>query len=500
MMAIGAGFLLGSCSKDFLDKQPTEYLSKDGIDKITGLSPHLMAATMNGLYAYNVRAFSGGTTGHDDFGQKGYDVYTDMLAGDMVLNSTIYGWYEGISDLSDLANITSSANYRPWVFYYYMIRGTNNVISGYLDENNQPIKSLTASEQVILGQAFALRAYMYYNLINLYTKGYDANEKILPIYTRPILTNTPAKQTQDVFALMESDLDASLNYFTAAGATGRGNNIDINVAKGFLAYVLAAKGTPDALAKVVTLTDEVKGQYSLASASVLKGGFNTIANNPNWMWGANLTTEDDLDLVSWWGQVDVFTYSYAAVGDTKGMSSTLYNLIDNADIRKTQFSPDGIITDVNGDTEDFGANSILPINKFYSATGKILMGQRIITSDYVFMRVEEMYLLNAEANARLGNTAMAQAALTDLLSIRLNDITYINGLSGATLIDEILLQTRIELWGEGKVLAALKRNKADIVYGANHLFFPNEVFSYDDSRLIFKVPQDELLNNPVYNN
>lgn len=187
MMALGAGLILASCSKDFLEKEPTEYITRDKIDQITGISPHLMGAAMNGLYAYNVRAFSGGTTGHDDFGQKGYDIYTDMLAGDMVLNSAIYGWYRGMSDLSDLQNFANSSNYRPWVFYYYMVRGANNVISGYLDENNQPLEELKKGDQLVLGQAFALRAYMYYNLVNLYTKGYEANEKILPIYTSRVV-------------------------------------------------------------------------------------------------------------------------------------------------------------------------------------------------------------------------------------------------------------------------------------------------------------------------
>lgn len=499
IMALGAGLLLGACSKDYLDINPSRFTSKSEIDRITNESPHLMEATMNGLYAYNVRVGSGGTTGHDDFGQKGYDIYTDMLSGDMVLNSTIYGWYEGIADLTDLQNYASNEVFKPWRFYYYMVRGTNNVIVGYLNENDEPLKPLNDREKLVLGQAFAMRAYMYYNLVNLYTAGYDADEKILPIYTRPILTNTPAKTTKKVFELMESDLRKSLQYFEEAGSR-YGANINLNVTKGILAYVLAAKGTTEALTEVISLTDAVKREYPLASPAQLLGGFNSGASNPNWMWSAPLTTENDLDLVSWWGQVDIYTYSYAAVGDTKGLHKELFTGIRADDVRKNQFSTN--VEEYDADIEEYVGfgSAILPIGKFYSVLGKIYMGQRLIVSDYVFMRVEEMYLLNAEAKARLNQDGPAIDALKELLDNRIADLSYLDGLSGQDLKKEILYQTRLELWGEGKALAAYKRNKMDIVYGSNHLFFPNQVFSYDDRRLIMPVPQAEILNNPVYNN
>lgn len=494
MLALGAGLFLSGCSKDFLDLDSSEFVSKDKNDNISETSPHLSEASMNGLYAYNLRAFSGGTTGHDDFGQKGYDIYMDMLSGDMNLNSVIYGWYRGIANLQDPQNAASNTNYKPWRFYYYMVRGTNNIIEA--NGGNEAVPE-TAALQVVLAEAKALRAYMYYNLMNLYTKGYDANEKVLPIYTEPVLHNLPAKPTQEVFDLMIKDLTDAISLFEMAGATGAGPNINYNVTKGFLAYVYAAKGTNEALVEAQSLTQDVMGAYPLGGEKELLGGFNKIAQNPNWMWGAGIGVENDLDLVSWWGQVDVFTYSYASVGDTKGMPKELYEAIDTLDVRYKQFSNEPIVA-ANG-TEDFGEDAYLPINKFY-APARLLQGQRLIESDYVFMRVEEMYLLNAEVSARLGQDGVAIQTLKDLLTNRLDDLTYLDGLSGQALKDEVMLQTRIELWGEGKVYAAIKRNKGEFHYGSNHLFFAGQTFSYDDPRLTLSVPQNEILNNPVYNN
>ncbi|WP_430615106.1 RagB/SusD family nutrient uptake outer membrane protein [Flavobacterium sp. JP2137] len=494
MIALGAGLFLSACSKDFLELDSSRFISKDRIDEISATSPHLSIATLNGLYAYNVKTFSGGTTRHDDFGQKGYDIYSDMLAGDMNLNSAIYGWYRDIANLTATANYANLTNYGPWRFYYYMVRGTNNVIASSGGNDVIPEDN---TEKAVVAEAKALRAYMYYNLMNLYTKGYDANEKILPVYTEPVLVNLPAKNTKEVFDLMVKDLTESISLFEASGITS-GKNVNLNVAKSFLAYVYAARGTAQDLAEAKRLSAEVMAEYPLATKQQLLGGFNARTSNPNWIWSATLGVENDLDLVSWWGQVDIFTYSYASVGDTKGMPKELYEAIPDEDVRKEQFTNQPI-TDSKGAVRNFGVNAYLPVGKFY-APARVHQGQRLITTDYLFLRVEEMYLLNAEVSARLGQDGEAINTLTELMNIRLDDVSYLSGLGGQALKDEIALQTRIELWGEGKVYAAVKRNKGTVTYGSNHLYFKNTTFSYDDSKLTLAVPQAEILNNPVYNN
>ena len=82
------------------------------------------------------------------------------------------------------------------------------------------------------------------------------------------------------------------------------------------------------------------------------------------------------------------------------------------------------------------------------------------------------------------------------MSTRVPDVSYINSLSGSSLLDEIYLQTRIELWGEGKSYLAMKRNQATIVRGDNHLSFVGDPIPYNDERLTFEIPQAEILNNP----
>jgi hypothetical protein len=42
----------------------------------------------------------------------------------------------------------------------------------------------------------------------------------------------------------------------------------------------------------------------------------------------------------------------------------------------------------------------------------------------------------------------------------------------------------------------MKRNKATITRGPNHLSFVGVPISYDDDRLTFEIPQAEIQNNP----
>ena len=140
----------------------------------------------------------------------------------------------------------------------------------------------------------------------------------------------------------------------------------------------------------------------------------------------------------------------------------------------------------------------MPLGKF-SDPGRIDGGQRVVITDLLYMRADEFYLLNAEAKAHLAQDAAAKQVLSNYLEERIDDISYLNTLSGQALMDEIYLQTRIELWGEGKSYLAMKRNKATITRGPNHLFEPGNSFPYTDDKLTFVIPQAEVLNNPNLN-
>ena len=81
--------------------------------------------------------------------------------------------------------------------------------------------------------------------------------------------------------------------------------------------------------------------------------------------------------------------------------------------------------------------------------------------DILYMRAAEMYLIQAEAYAEQGNEAMAGQMLSELLKNRYSEDPSI---SSAT-ADEVRIQRRIELWGEGFGLFDCKRTNRPIKRG-----------------------------------
>ena len=78
--------------------------------------------------------------------------------------------------------------------------------------------------------------------------------------------------------------------------------------------------------------------------------------------------------------------------------------------------------------------------------------------DVVLMRVGEIYLINAEANARLGNNAEAISRLNALRDARRATLAE-STLEGDALVEEVLVERRKELWGEGFSLVDIIRNQ-----------------------------------------
>lgn len=498
--AVAGSALLAGCKKDFLDAQPTQFTTPEQLGEAAKQDPELLLGSVTGLYTTMFTDGVGGTTGHDDFGQKGIDIFTDMVQSDMVLGALNYGWYSTVARYQATVDFTLNATYVPWRYYYRQVFGANTIIDVLGGNDVTPTDPVN---KATMGQAKAMRAYAYFYLSQLYAKEYGTgNDKILPLYTQPSpkQINLPKSTAAEVWNQMVKDLTEAVALLDGFSRTSK-DQVDQNVAKGLLAYVLAARGTQQDWQQVETLTAEIMADYPKTTAAQALGGFNNVAT-PSWMWGVDLTLAQGIDLISWWGQVDLFTYSYAWAGDPKTIDQKLYEAIRTDDIRKGQFDPPngGYESNPQSIANGYadGDMDYMPLNKFYDPN-RVIGGQRQVTTDLVYMRADEFYLLNAEAKARLGKDAEARTALSTYLADRITDLSYLSGLSGQALQNEIYLQTRIELWGEGKAYMAMKRNKATVNRGSNHLFEEGVPILYNDDKLTFEIPQAEVLNNPNLN-
>lgn len=469
-----------SCEKDFLDKEPSEFITTSQIAEAASQNPDVIAGTMTGIYSLTFETGTGGTTGHDDFGHKGYDLFSDFLSGDMALSVSTYGWYRAsITEFQCTQDFTYTDNYQVWRYYYRIIRSANTVIDAL--GGNDAVPELDENKH-ILGQAKAMRAHSYFYLTQYFQKEYNPSEEILPFYDDLTDQNGPKVPASEIYTLIENDLVSAIDLLDGF-ARGSKTPVNQNVAKGILAYVYGAMGRDG---EAADLTEEVinSGEFTLMDEDEVLGGFNNV-NTPGWMWGVDLNADTGLFLVSWWGQVDYYSYSYAAYGDAKVMDQALFDAIPTNDIRKYQFY-----------NAPGAYQHMMPLFKFYDSDRVPAGATQLVDADYVFMRVAEMYLLHAETAARSGNEGGARTALRALLDERLDDSSYVESLSGQALLDEIYLQTRIELWGEGKSYLALKRNRETAVRGSNHLSFVGEPVPYNDERMTFEIPESEIQNNP----
>lgn len=480
LLALAITFV--NCSEDFLEKSPTNFITVDDVGATATIKPDILDGTLAGIYSTMINTGTGGTTSHEDFGQKGYDIFSDFLSGDMALTANNYNRYGAFVNLLATTDYTDTDNYIAWRYYYRIIRAANLVIKSL--GGNDAIPDSPANRWS-LGQAKAMRAYGYFYLTQFYVTGEDNSARILPLYkTSEDPVSEPATTTE-VYDFIVEDLTSAITLLDGFNRTSL-VSVNKDVAKGLLAYAYAAIGTSEANLLAKQMADDViAAGYPIMTSSEVTGGFNTV-NTPGWLWGFDITLSNGLDLISWWGQMDVYTYSYQWAGDRKGIDASLYASIDANDIRKTQF-------DV--------ASGLQPRNKFYNAA-KVIGGQRNITDDYVFMRISEMYLLSAEMSAKEGQDGTARGLLKQVLAQRFTnaaDYAYVDALSGNALLNEIKLQTRIELWGEGKSYLLMKRNKDNAARGANHVFHANTSIPYNDPRLTWSIPIQEVQNNPFIN-
>lgn len=481
--SIFAGLFLTvvGCSDDFLHTEPTRFLTADQLSEAYNYNDALLEGTVTGSYTMTFTPGTGGTDGHYDFGHKGYDIMSDMYSGDMALSNNVYNWYGATANLLVTIDQTRTENYLVWRFYYRIIRSANMVIDALGGNDFVPEEDV---QKASMGQAKALRAFGYFYLSQYYSREYEPSREILPIFKTSDLSVQPKSTTAEVYDFMITDLNEAIELLSGFARTDK-FQINQDVAKGLLAYVYASQNTPESNQLAKNLTDEIIASgYPLTTAAQTAfpgagSGFNDV-NTPSWMWGVDLTVDQGMGLVSWWGQIDYFSYSYASAGDRKSMDSNLFALIPANDVRKNQFP----------------ANFLhMPVNKFF-APGREPGGQGTIETDLVYMRVDEFYLLNAEMAAKIGDEPAARTRLTALLSNRIPNTSYVNSLSGQALLNEIYLQTRIELWGEGKTYLAMKRNQKTITRGSNHVFQPGVTIPYNDERLTFKIPLQELQDNP----
>jgi hypothetical protein len=231
---------------------------------------------------------------------------------------------------------------------------------------------------------------------------------------------------------------------------------NVNVARGLKARVALTQQNWAVAAQQAVLA---RNGYPLMSNAQYLAGFTDTAN-PEWMWGIDHRDDQPTYFYSYYAYLGSFS-STNTRGNPKAILSTLYDKITATDVRKQLWDPTG--TNASFPVVASGTRYPYMTRKFQLANPGNSNG------DLVFMRSSEMYLIEAEALARQGGQeTAARAALFTIAKQR--DPNYVLSTnSGQALIDEIMVQRRVELWAEGFRFYDLKRlNQALDRTGGNH--------------------------------
>ena len=474
---------LSSCKKSYLETAPTDQISQDVVFSNTTNAAGVINGTLRLMYSQY--------SNQDEGGESSVMIDADMLGDDLVNPTVGNNWFISTYQWVMHRTVNSAQDYFVYRYYYRLI-GNANAVLAQIDKAT----GTDAEKNVIKAEALSIRAYSYFRLVQLYGKRYDAkaipNTQLgVPLV---VTTNTdpqPRATVEDVYSQINKDLDAAIAFLTSAKARANKSHIDLSVAQGLKARVAL---TQQDYAAAATFAAQARTGYTLMSNADYLTGFNSLANS-EWMWGISQISDQTTYFYSFFAYMSVNFNSTNIRTDPKSINSALYNQISATDVRKTVWDPTG--ANVAYPVPPSGSRFPYMNRKFLANSAGNSYG------DLVFMRASEMYLIEAEANAQLGNTAAAQTALFTLANKR--DASYVKSTkTGADLINEILVQRRAELWGEGFRFFDLKRLNLPLNRnGANHVATVAKIFDIPagDPQWQWLIPQNEInANNKIVQN
>ncbi len=459
--AIGAKAIILSlafafgCSEEFLNEpQPTDQVSSNVIyGSRAGAEAHMagILRRMRGQF----------TTGHDAGGLNSMLYARSVKGNDIVQANTWFNF--------DYANDNREPTYRrtnfSWDFSYYEIAQLNQFINGV--ETSEGIADV--DKQELLGQARALRAFYYHQLVLEFCPAYsvDPGYPAPPIYVGATTEGNPMSTTQEVYDLILEDLSYAVDHLGASRLDK--SFVNINVANAFLAQVHQVMGNWAEAEQAAFAA--YGGDVDMAlDADNYNDGFNSLSS-VEWIWG--LPQYDDQSAYYFsapHAQADHYVLSYQG----------------------TYFNNDFVALFSASDARNIfvgGAYGSTPANWYHWITTKFSF---TFDADIPVIRTAEMILLEAEAKFRQGDEPGAHALLYALQVERdPNAVQSTN--TGNALLEEILVERRKELYAEmGVEWFDAKRLGRAITRTGNHRVGAQANLTANDKKFFLKVPQDEI--------
>jgi len=465
LIVAASGALFSGCKKSFLE-EPKPATAVSAVDVFATEAG--VRANFSGIYR-NLRTQYGSAT--DAWGIVSVNLAREAKGLDVGLPDG--SWYN-FDYLQDNREPTYRRVSFTWNFFYDLINASNVIIDGV----EKGSLSAVAKTQ-FLAEARAFRAWCYFELVREFAHSYSENPNSpgLPIYTTPTTAATmgnPRSKIGDVYKLIVADLE----YAAANAAISRGLKDVINkdVANGLLARVYLEMGMVDNsyLSKAITAAQLARAAYPLTVSELSSPMTADFSGKKEVIWGFPQAADQ--------------TVYYGTPSAFWGISGTGYfNFFVDPNF-VALFSPSDART----------AKFVTPSGSTYVGVKKFKTTKFGTTTNFtdflVMMRSPEMYLIEAEAKARLNDPSAGSV----LFAVQQNrDASAVaSGNTGNALINEILLERRKELFGEiGIGFLDIKRCNLAYTRSNGHVVSAQISFPANSNRLTLKIPQAEFDSN-----
>ena len=429
--------------------------------------------------------------GQKDFGYPALMMAYDYMAGEFIPNS--FGWdYTQFywTLLQDGHAASHAMPYIYWNNYYVYIKNCNDILSAY---------GSVESQKVLAGSARVFRALCYLDMARLYDPlpaesqlrdTYNQEIEKLEGLTVPIVTenttgddaaNNPRATREEIFTLIFSDLDAaeaalgggyvpeSKSFPSLAVVYGMKARAYLwlgGFEEGLYAEIPTGNAAYKKAAEYARLAITTSGATPLTEAQYTDkaSGFNTV--NAAWLW-AMIQSQDTVlsNLHSFTAQIaPEGSWGYGGIIGP-GVRKCVYDRMADTDFRKkvivgpsTTYADFAQYTNIPNAASwaQWGAfgYGVYPYTsfKFRPAGGELSNSSTGNATSIPLMRVEEMYLIEAEATAHYDATT-GKSLLEAFMAYR--DASYT--CTATDIVEEIIFQKRVELWGEGLIVFDLKR-------------------------------------------
>lgn len=488
---------LASCSSDYLDVEPITTLDESSAyATVAGATVALNGICRSMNTQYQSISITPNMNGESFF----CTFYGEMLGSDCFY----WVWASRAQPFNNWENNRDVDGAIPgyaWRYPYILISQCNAILKGETTAEGD-----AKERAAVMAQVRTIRAHAYIRLLQCFAPRWEdsdnGNFKCIVLRKDRTTDDMPLSTMNEVLDFVYADLDRAIELFNESGtpSTSWIWRPSLSVAQGL--YARAAMIKHD-YAKAQEMAHAARQGHPIMSAEDYRAGF--CEANSEWMW-ANAAS----DQIYYWA----FGSWYACNGPyptlwLRGAGAINYDLgrqIPASDIRSNiYFTPTacsnyelgvaarqfwrsqavdpsnmnvlgqngrmteavqslGVLCIPNGDKEKFGipytnrtnnddasGTQIIP----FGAQFKFWCVDTYGAGQFPFMRAAEFLLTEAEAAYYNGDESTAKACLNELIAKRNPSQTFTS--TGEELLNDIRLQRRIELWGEGHCWFDLKR-------------------------------------------